>query len=278
MNDAMREYWNAEAGHTWAAMQARLDASLAPVTAALLSLAAPRPGERVLDIGCGSGETTLVLAEAVGEGGDVLGVDVSRPLLAIAETRAEALDSTAEFLEADAAELRGDGSRDLIFSRFGVMFFDDPAAAFGMIRSHGVAGARLAFCCWRTPRDNGWAGLPMAAVAPLLPPASPPDPLAPGPFAFADPERIVTLLDAAGWSGIELERLDFEMLLGEGEDPLADAVDFSLRVGPAARVVREGGEAMRARAAAALEAAYLPHVREGRLALPGSVWLVSAAA
>ncbi|MBB6225990.1 SAM-dependent methyltransferase [Polymorphobacter multimanifer] len=276
MNEAMRDYWNADAGHTWAEMQARLDLSLSPVTAALLSLAAPMVGDRVLDIGCGSGETALALATVVGEGGDVLGVDISRPLLEVAEARAEALDSDAQFIEADAATLAGQGDRDLVISRFGVMFFDDPAAAFANIRTHARPEGRLRFACWRTPADNGWAGVPLKAVVPLLPPSAPADPLAPGPFAFADPDRLVGILETAGWQDIDLQRFDFDMLLGQGDDPLAAAIEFSMRVGPAARVVREGDAGVRAAAEAALRAAYAPYAADGRVALPGSVWLVSA--
>ncbi len=278
MNEAMRDYWNADAGRTWAALQARLDLSLSPVTAALLSLAAPQEGESVLDIGCGSGETTLALAAATGE---AHGVDISQPLLAVARARAEALESPATFAEADAATLPGDASRDLIISRFGVMFFDDPTAAFANILTHAAPGARLHFACWRTPKENGWTLAPMQALAPLMPPSEPQDPYAPGPFALADPDRLAAILADAGWKDIDLQRFDFDMLLGEDSDAgpaLQAAVDFSLQVGPAARLVREGGAAMRTAAAAALTAAYAPHVIDGRVTLPGSIWLVSASA
>lgn len=278
MNEAMHEYWNADAGRTWAALQARLDRSLSPVTAALLSHAAPQPGEAVLDIGCGSGETTLALAVATG---DAHGVDISRPLLAVAEARADALESLATFEEADAATLPGDGDYDLITSRFGVMFFDDPVAAFANIRGHAADGGRLRFVCWRSPKENGWTMAPMQALAPLMPPSEPQDPHAPGPFALADPDRLAAILDEAGWKDVDLARFDFEMLLGEDDEQgsaLDNAVDFSLRVGPAARLVREQGEAVSEAAANALRAAYAPFVADGRVALPGSVWLVSASA
>lgn len=278
MNEAMREYWNADAGRIWASLQSRLDLSLSPVTAALLSLAAPRAGESVLDIGCGSGETTLALAAATGA---AHGVDISHPLLAVARARAEALESPATFEEADAATLCGDASRDLILSRFGVMFFDDPEAAFTNIHSHAAPGGRLHFACWRTPKENGWTLAPLKALASLMPPSDAPDPHAPGPFAFADADRLTGILAAAGWHDIDLQRFDFDMLLGEDSDDgsaLDQAVSFSLQVGPAAKLVREGDEALRAAATTALTEIYAPHVEDGRVALPGSVWLVSAAA
>lgn len=278
MNEAMRDYWNADAGRTWAALQAQLDLSLSPVTAALLSLAAPQDGECVLDIGCGSGETTLALAAATGE---AHGIDISQPLLAVARARAEALESEATFAEADAATLEGDASCDLIISRFGVMFFDNPTAAFTNIRTHAAPGARLHFACWRTPKENGWTLAPMQALQPLMPPSEPEDPHAPGPFAFSDPDRVAAILETAGWHDIDLQRFDFDMLLGEDSEAspaLQAAVDFSLQVGPAAKLVREGDAALRTAATVALTAAYAPHVSHGRVVLPGSVWLVSASA
>jgi ubiquinone/menaquinone biosynthesis C-methylase UbiE len=276
MNEDMHEYWNADAGQTWAKMQARMDLALTPVTAALFDLARPQPGERVLDIGCGTGETTLALAAAVGDDGEALGLDISVPMLAVADARAEALDSLAEFREADAASVAGDADRDLILSRFGVMFFDDPAAAFANIRSHAAPGGRLCFACWRMPADNGWATMAMRAVADLLPPAPLADPLAPGPFAFADPERLEALLTSAGWTDITIHPHDFGMAVGQGDDPLSDAVDFSMRIGPAARAIREGGPDVVAAARTALAQLYAPYVSDGEVALPAAIWLVSA--
>jgi ubiquinone/menaquinone biosynthesis C-methylase UbiE len=276
MNEDMQEYWNADAGETWAKMQARMDLALTPVTAALLDLARPQPGEHVLDIGCGTGETTLLLAEAVGDEGEALGLDISRPMLAVAEARAEALDSLAEFRDADAAALVGEADRHLIISRFGVMFFDNPAAAFATIRSHATPGGRLCFACWRAPSENGWATIAIEAMAEDLPPAPPADPLAPGPFAFADPARLEALLSAAGWQNITIAPHDFGMAIGQGDDPLSDAVDFSLRIGPAARAVREAGPEMVAKAKAVLRPLYAPYVIDGTVALPAAIWLVSA--
>jgi len=276
MNEDMRDYWNADAGNSWAEMQTRMDLALTPVTAALFDLARPAPGEWVLDIGCGTGETGLLLAAAVGEDGDVLGVDISRPMLKIANQRAEALDSHVDFLEADAAILPGSAGRDLLVSRFGVMFFDDPIAAFTNLLGHAKPGGRLCFACWQAPQDNGWATLSTAAVAELLPPGAPADPLAPGPFAFADPVRLRLILEQAGWADVSLIPHGFYMRIGGGEDPVADAVDFSLKIGPAARAAREGGPHVARQASAALAGLYADHVVDGVVALPAAIWLVSA--
>jgi len=276
MNKEQIEYWNADAGRGWAKMQARMDHALTPVTAALFDLARPLPGERAMDIGCGTGETSLALAAAVGEDGAVLGVDISRPMLDVAEARAESLESHAEFQEADAAALPGAADHDLVISRFGVMFFDDPVFALGNIRQHVKIGGRFCFVCWQAPDENGWATLSTAAVAELLPPSPPADPLAPGPFAFAEGSRLEAILEEAGWSDISLVPQDFLMAIGRGEDPIADAVDFSVKIGPAARAIRDGGADVAAKAKAKLAEIYADHLHDGAVALPASIWLVSA--
>ena len=272
------EYWNSKVGDTWARMQDRLDRAFTPVTAALLTVAAPRPGEFVLDVGCGSGETTLALAGAVGDEGAALGVDISDQLLARARTRAENLLGIAEFRNADAAIFDDDGDFDLIISRFGVMFFDDPVSAFANLHRLASPAGRLAFACWQPPAENLWATLPMQALSTLLPDAPPSDPLAPGPFAFADPARVQEILASAGWQGIAFDDLPFAMVIGEGEDPVAAAVHFNLRIGPAARAIHEAGPVAEAEAPSRLAAALAPY-RDGEVvALPGAVWLVTARA
>ena len=150
-NAEQAEYWNSKVGETWARMQEKLDRSFTPLTAALLSLAAPKPGEHALDIGCGTGETTLALAGAVGDDGTVLGLDLSEQMLARARERAEELLSEAEFRAADVATFDEEDGFDLIISRFGVMFFDDPAAAFANLHRLAAPGGRLVFACWQGP-------------------------------------------------------------------------------------------------------------------------------
>lgn len=276
MNEAMRDYWNGDVGKMWVAMQRRMDAALAPVGEALLEIASPQVGDHILDIGCGAGDTALALAA---RGGDVVGVDISAPLLALAAARVAG--DAVRFLDADAATYVADTRFDLIVSRFGVMFFDEPVAAFAHIRDLATEGGRLVFACWRAPADNLWATLPLRALSDRLPPAGPVDPHAPGPFAFADPERVTRLLEQAGWRDIAARPHDFDMVMGSGSDPAADAADFSLRIGPAARAVADavdGGTLDRDGAAATLAACYAPHVANGRLALPAGIWLVTARA
>jgi len=167
VNQAQIDFWNGPTGQKWAKHQTDMDRNLAEIAVASLALADARPGERVLDIGCGNGSTTLMLAEAVGPTGDVTGVDISQPMLAIARTRVQA--SNIRFIEADAATHPFATDRDLIFSRFGVMFFVEPVAAFANIRKAANTGGRLAFIAWRKVEENEWAMRPYLAALPFLP-------------------------------------------------------------------------------------------------------------
>lgn len=271
------EYWNGKVGETWVGMQKRMDRTLTPVTAALLSLAAPQPGEHVLDIGCGAGETTLALAAAVGDDGLAIGIDISEPLLARARQRAEELLSEADFRNVDATTFNDEAdSFDLIVSRFGVMFFADPTAAFANLYRVAHPGARLCFACWQSPSENLWATLPTQLLADVLPPDPRYDPNAPGPFAFADPEHVAAILGDAGWQAPVFHAMPFAMVMGEGDDPVAAAVDFALRIGPAARSVREAGPEVVAIARERLAKAFADHLAEGQVGLPAAIWLVTA--
>ncbi len=270
------EYWNGKVGETWVLMQERMDRALTPVTAALLAAAAPQAGEAVLDIGCGAGETTLAAALAVGENGSAIGLDISEPLLSRARDRAEALLCEAEFIAADASEWAEDNGFDLIMSRFGVMFFADPQAAFSHLHSLAASGGRLVFACWQPASRNLWATLPLTALGTLLPEQPAADPYAPGPFAFADAARLATILEQAGWHDVACHSVPFTMMIGEGDDPVADAVSFNLRIGPAARAVRDAGIGEAAKPI--LANAVAPFLADGRVELPGAVWLVTALA
>lgn len=268
-------YWNAGAGETWAAMQARLDQQLEPLGLKAIEALAPKPRERLLDIGCGAGQSTLALAAAVGSEGLAQGLDISRPLLTVAEGRAKAagLDQ-ARFMEADAQTHAFEpGSFDGAFSRFGVMFFADPTAAFVNIRKALKPGGRLAFVCWRSPAENVFMSLPAQAVAHLLPPGPPPVPHAPGPFAFADGDRLKGILEAAGFSAVTLTPHDQKIGSGDLEQTLAT----SLKVGPLGAVLRENPD-KRDAVIEAVRAALAPHEGPDGVKLPSATWIVSAQA
>ena len=274
-NEDQVAYWNAGAGETWAALQARMDAQLEPLGLRAQDALAPKAGERVLDIGCGSGQTTLALAQAVAPGGSALGLDISRPMLEVAKARAAAEAVTgATFLEADAQTYPFEpASFDGAYSRFGVMFFADPPAAFANIRKALKPGGRLAFVCWRAPMENPFMTLPMAAAAELLPPAPPPVPGAPGPFAFADPERVRGILAEAGFSDIALTPHDQKI----GSGTLDQTLDVSLRVGPLGAMLREVPD-KRDVVISAVRAALAEHDGPEGVKIASATWIVTARA
>ncbi len=274
-NAAQITYWNEGAGPTWAALQVQLDRQLGPLGRATEAALKPQVGERLLDVGCGCGETSLELARAVGPSGSVTGLDISRPMLEIARGRAaEAGLSNAEFLEADAQTyLLETGAYDGLFSRFGVMFFADPTAAFTNLRRALKPGGRLAFLCWRSPDQNPIMTLPMASVAHLFPPASPPEPGAPGPFAFADPKRVEAILSGAGFSDIAITPHDEKI----GAGSLDDTLSLTLRVGPLGGMLREHPD-LRDTAIGILRETLAAHAGPDGVKLGSATWIVTAKA
>jgi len=209
-------FWNGPGGQTWVARQEHTDITLAPVTEALLAFAAPHTGERVLDIGCGCGATTLEFARAVGPAGRAAALDISRPMLAEGQARAKTAGITnVAWQQVDPATAALD-PYDLLTSAFGVMFFGDPVGAFANMRGPASAGARMAFVCWRALTENPWMEVPMNAVSRHLPPRPKPVPNTPGMFAFADPERVSEVLIAAGWAAPRLEKLDLDLDIAAG--------------------------------------------------------------
>ena len=262
-------YWNGPAAQRWVAYGDAIDRGVAGITVALMAAASPRPGEHVLDVGCGSGATTRTLAERVAPGGEVEGVDISGPLLEVARSRAPQL----RFTEADAATFAARVPVQLLFSRFGVMFFAEPVAAFANLRRSLAPGGRLVFSCWRTPEENHWATAPMRSARDLLPPQPPADPHAPGPFALADEARLRGILDAAGFVHMQVARHDDVMVLGAD---VAQASEQALGVGPLARVAAEQLAPVRDQVRERVGAALAQYLRPDGVALPASVWLVEA--
>ena len=274
-NAGQLEYWNGPAGEKWVRNQAVMDTSLADATAALLPLAAIQPGERVLDIGCGSGQLSLLAADAVGASGQVTGADISKPLLALARQRANGRPNV-RFIEADAAIHAFAPEHDLLMSRFGVMFFDDPAAAFANLRRAAAPGGRLAFVCWRPVAENEYAAMPFAVAKPLMPPLPPADPHAPGPFALSDPDRLRGILAGAGFTGIAIDPLDGMMRMGATAE---EAGIQATSLGPTARALAKMDEGVRAKVVAAVTDAFRSYpLTGGAITCRIACWLVAARA
>jgi SAM-dependent methyltransferase len=268
--------WNGVLGQRWVAMQQEIDRIVVPFGNAALKIAAPRPGERAIDIGCGCGDTSIEIARIVGTAGRVLGLDVSQPMLEVARARGTLANCAhLDFLEGDASDAELPANIDLLFSRFGVMFFSEPLQAFGHLRKSLRMGGRCVFVCWRTPRDNTWAMAPLSAARSAMgvTPA-PADPHAPGPFAFADEERLRAILSGAGFGAIEVERFDAAISLGASPRSAAEGV---VQIGPVFRFVREVGVEHLPVILGAVERALAPLAApDGHVSLNGSTWIVSA--
>jgi SAM-dependent methyltransferase len=268
-------YWNEEGGPHWVARQEAWDVTMKPISDSAFVRAGVEAGEWAIDIGCGCGATSLELAARVGRAGRVLGVDVSRPMLARAKERGQGVPQLA-FAEADATVYPFEaGGYDLLFSRHGVMFFADPVAAFANLRRALKKSGRLAFSCFRTPKENPFITTAVAALAEIVPPPPRPGPEEPGPFAFADPARMQRILDAAGFTTIVPEPVDLLLDVGSGQG-LDVAVTNALEIGPASRALAGQPPDVKARAADAIRKALAPHEKFGRILLPAGIWVVTA--
>ena len=270
-------YWNGPAGQHWTDRQPMQDVLLAPVSRILLDRAAPGPGERILDVGCGCGATTIACAERVAPDGFVLGIDISAPMLARGRQIApEGLP--LDFVLADATvHPFVPADFDLLVSRFGVMFFADPVVSFANLRSALRPSGRVAFACWREPRDNPWMMTPLQAVYQHVPKMPRPEPEDPGPFSFASQERVHRILGLAGFSGIAMEPCDLslDVAIGRGLD---GAVEGALEIGPASRALEGAPAEVQAAAKDSIREALAPFVRGDSVPLAGSIWIVTARA
>ena len=266
-------FWNGPGGKGWLASYERIERHVSGFGDDAMAVANAKPGERVLDIGCGTGATTAELARKVAPDGSVLGVDVSEPLIAAAKARNAA---GASFALGDAATWPFEASSaDLLFSRFGVMFFADPVATFKNLHRALKPSGRLVFVCWRTPQENPWGLVPFRAAAPHLPPIERPGPEDPGQYAFGDRARVERVLKGAGFGTPTFRPLDRPIFLGKDID---DTLDNLGRFGPLSRLFAEATPEQVARAKAAVAAGLAPHAGPAGIVLAGACWLVSAAA
>lgn len=277
-NADQKQYWNEVVGERWVTNQMMLDRAMAPLAERLLRVASPRPGERVLDVGCGCGEIALRAAELVGPTGKVLGIDISRPMLAHASSRSQAL-SLAErapiaWLEADAMVYEFEPAYDLLISRFGVMFFEDKPRAFANLRQAMKPGGRFALLAWRRRADVEWFEAPLQWIASILPPPPPTDGMV-GPFGLADAEATVSMLRDAGFTEVFAESVDAALPLGATP---AEAEALLRETGPAAGLIREADAARQAAARALLQDNIARIARpDGHVELGGACWIYRGA-
>lgn len=278
-NADQQKYWNEPGGAVWTQWQEQMDIQLAPLGRAAIDAVALQLGERVLDVGCGCGDTTLQLAERVGPEGSVVGLDISEPMIGRASQRAaEAGLPNVSFLLGDAqvATVADIGRpMDAVVSRFGVMFFADPTAAFANLAEMVKPGGRLSFVCWQAPNTNAWMAALGRELMTMFPDQPPADPLAPGPFAFAGPVRTRNILEGSGWSAVEVVPCIRSMQLF-GTDDFDTAVDGSLLLGGASRWLLNASPQQRAEARTIAEHVMRTFWAEGGAIVDASCWLVTA--
>jgi SAM-dependent methyltransferase len=274
-DDEQTKHWNGPAGRAWVEGQELLDRILKPFEDLLVAaVSAGNSGGSVLDVGCGTGGTTLAVARLLGANGRCVGVDISEPMVAAARARAEREGSPASFIRADAQSYPFEPARfDKILSRFGVMFFNDSVVAFTNLRRAARAGAELRFIAWRTPAENPFMTTAERAAAPLLPnlPARRPD--APGPFALADGRQVYRILEESGWAEIDVRPIDVPCTLPEKE-----LVTHFTRLGPLGLVLHELDDRTRTEVIQSVRAAFDPYVHGAEVRFTAACWMVGARA
>jgi SAM-dependent methyltransferase len=274
-NAAQAEYWNRTAGQRWTDRQEEQDLVLRPISDRLIAAADAKPGQRVIDVGCGCGATTIDFAARVMPGGEVLGLDISEPMLARARERAPST-LPARFVLADATVYDFEPAwANLAVSRFGVMLFADPARSFANLRQGMKSGGRLAFACWREAKQNPFFVVPLREAKKHAPPQPETNPDDPGPFAFADDARVRRVLTTPGFADIVVtpQDLDLDIAIGRGLDA---AVTGALSIGPTSRILDGQPEAVRAAAAADIRKALSERAHGDSVPLGAAIWIVTA--
>ena len=279
-NATQIEFWNGETGRNWVTHDALMETMLQPLGESVIETLAPQPGEHVLDIGCGCGHTSLSLAQRVGAEGSVTGIDISAPMLAVASHLAAERNTertSIQFVEADAQTHALEPERyDVVFSRFGVMFFGDPVAAFANILSALRASGRLAFCCWQPRAVNPFMTVPAMAALELLPAPPETPPRTPGPFAFEEADYVTEVLTRAGFESVVVTPLRQPLTFGRGMS-LTDIVERLVQIGPIAQMVREAPEALQQPVRDRVIDAVTPFYKEDAgMTLDGQFWQVTA--
>ena len=273
-DDEQTRLWNGLAGRTWVEEQQVLDQMFKPFEDLLVEAVSAGSGRRVLDVGCGTGGTTLAVARLLGARGHCTGIDISEPMVTAARARAERERASASFILANAQNHAFEpASFDMIISRFGVMFFDDSVRAFTNMRRASEGGTELRLIAWRSPSENPFMTTAERAAAPLLPslPARRPD--APGQFAFADERRVHRILEESGWAGIDIRPIDVACTLSEQE-----LVRYLTRLGPLGLVLHSADDRTRTQVIETVRAAFEPYVHGAEVRFTAACWMIVARA
>ncbi|MCA9000825.1 MAG: methyltransferase domain-containing protein [Planctomycetes bacterium] len=273
-NEAQQENWNGPGGQNWVRYQRAIDQAIGVFGEAGLNALSPAEGEHIIDVGCGAGTMSMELARRVGPPGKVLGLDFSLPLLTLARERC-APHANVTLLHGDAGEPRSDRDFDALFSRFGVMFFEDPARSFANLRETLGPDGRLAFITWQARERNPWVLEPTKCMLPFLPePPVPPAPNSPGPFGLGDPDFAREQLEQAGFQGVEFQSVEAPMIFST--EGVAAAVDFEMNIGPAARLAKDLDESSIRGMREAYARLFEQNCQGQTVTLPAAAWLVTA--
>lgn len=271
-DDAQAALWNGPAGRAWVEAQAMLDRLFQPFQELLLETLPFDSARQVLDIGCGTGAITLAVSQRLGERGRCVGVDISEPMIAAARARAERQHASARYVLADAqTHAFAPQSFDLILSRFGVMFFSDPVAAFANLRRAAKPGAELRLIAWRAAAENPFMTTAERAAAPLLPNLPIRQAGVPGQFAFADPQKVQAILQDGGWNEIDIRAIDVPCSL-----PEPDLIPYLSRLGPVGMSLQTADEATREQVIETVRAAFEPFVHGAEVRFSAACWMIGA--
>jgi SAM-dependent methyltransferase len=266
--------WNGVAGRAWVDAQQTLDGMFAPLEALLVDAVTAASGRLVLDVGCGTGSTTLAIARTIGATGRCVGIDISEPMLALARARAERERLPAEFIAADAEVYPFEPLMfDTFISRFGVMFFARPLTAFANLHRAAQPNAAMQFIAWRSAAENPFMTTAERAAAPFLPNLPPRQPDAPGQFALADRDRVHTLLQDSGWRDIDLQPLDVTCTM-----PESALTQYLTRLGPVGLALQDATADTRARLIELVRGAFDPYVQGEQVRFTAACWRIGARA
>jgi len=266
--------WNGHAGQTWTDLQETLDRLFRPIESDLVSCSRSLSPKTVLDVGCGTGATTLAIARVLEPQSTCLGMDISEPMIALARRRARAAGLNARFITADAEHFALEPSSfDLVVSRFGVMFFADPVKAFANLRKSTVAGGQLQVYAWRSPAENPFMTAAERAAAPLLPAMPKRVPDAPGQFAFSNDTKVRDILEQSGWSNVQIRPVDYRLTL-----PLSELESYYTRMGSVGRILEQLEQSVRSQVLEAVRPAFDEFVEGDQVRFDAACWLITAAA
>ena len=275
INQEQKEFWNEKKGKIWVSLESNIDKMLGPLGHHAIKILNPKSGEKILDIGCGTGSTSQSLSKLVGENGLITGIDISEPILRFAKNQLDNRNiKNIDFIQEDAQTFNlSNFNYDAIFSRFGIMFFEDPFFAFKNIKKSLNSRGRITFICWSNREENDWITLSSKVASQFLelPPKN--NPREPGPFAFEEYSYIKEILTKSGWKNINIKNHKENIIVGKTLD---HAAAFLSKMGPMSVPFENSNEKTKAKVIEALKECYSKYLIPKGVEFHFSTWIVSA--